>query len=165
MKSNPEKLRAGATVKCNDKNGVIGAIINYNDKICALTVYHLIKAAKCTLDSEFSLNGFKGSISKILDDLDLVIIESDASSDESEISNLGRPRIGSAYALNGTKKNSCNVMTVGKTYHYLSFSHRSIPLPGDSGSPIIQNRKVVGILSSVFFNNAAGIAVSVENFI
>jgi len=159
------KLRAGSEVICNGKNGVIGAIINYKSKKCALTVFHLIKAAKCSLDSEIILNGFKCKVSKILADLDLVIIEVDESFGELEISMLGNPNIGYGYALNSTKKNPCRIMTVGKTYHYLSFPHRSIPLPGDSGSPIIQNGKVVGILSSVFFNNAAGIAVSVKSFI
>ena len=55
-------------------------------------------------------------------------------------------------------------MTLGKTYHYLSFSFQTLPLPGDSGSPIIQNGKVVGILASIFYNNATGIAISLEIF-
>jgi len=165
MTRKPKKLRAGSAVICKDKNGVIGAIIDYKSKKCALTVYHLIKAAECGLNSEVILNGFKGKVSKIFADLDLVIIEVDEYLGELEISNLGHPHIGYGYALNGSKKNPCRIMSVGRTYHYLSFSYRSIPLPGDSGSPIIQNGKVVGILSSVFFNNAAGIAVSVENFI
>ncbi|MGB9936756.1 MAG: SpoIVB peptidase S55 domain-containing protein [Methanobacterium sp.] len=55
-------------------------------------------------------------------------------------------------------------MTIGKIYHYLSFSFQTLPLPGDSGSPIIQNGKVVGILASIFYNNATGIAISLEIF-
>jgi hypothetical protein len=34
----------------------------------------------------------------------------------------------------------------------------------DSGSPIIPGNSVVGILAYVFFNNDAGIAVSLEEF-
>ncbi|MGC9517045.1 MAG: hypothetical protein ACP5C3_05015 [Methanomicrobiales archaeon] len=158
-------LKAGATVECNGKKGVLGAIIFYKNKICALSVYHLIRAAGCSLNSKVSLNGIKGSVLEILMDLDLVIIETNLRKKEVELSQLDQPQIGSAYALNGTKKNICRILTVGKTYHYLSFPHRKLPLPGDSGSPIIQNEKVVGILSSVFFNNAAGIAVSIERFI
>jgi hypothetical protein len=56
-------------------------------------------------------------------------------------------------------------MTIGRTYHYLSFPFSTIPLPGDSGSPIIQNGNVVGILASVFYTNANGIAVSLEAFL
>lgn len=48
-------------------------------------------------------------------------------------------------------------MTLGKTYHYLSFSFAEIPLPGDSGSPIIQKGNVVGILASVFYTNTDAI--------
>ncbi|MGZ7047099.1 MAG: hypothetical protein ACXVHP_02305, partial [Methanobacterium sp.] len=82
-----------------------------------------------------------------------------------KFSEIGRPEIGPAYALKGDFKNPCNVMTTGKTYHYLSFSFKTLPLPGDSGSPIIQDRKVVGILASIFYTNANGIAISLEQFI
>jgi len=53
-------------------------------------------------------------------------------------------------------------MTLGKTYHYLAFAHTNLPLPGDSGSPVIQKGRVVGILLSVFYNNAAGLAASLQ---
>jgi hypothetical protein len=55
-------------------------------------------------------------------------------------------------------------MTVGRTYHYLAFPFSTIPLPGDSGSPIIQEGRIVGILASVFYNNATGIAVALKRF-
>ncbi|MGZ7118033.1 MAG: hypothetical protein ACXVHS_11430, partial [Methanobacterium sp.] len=42
---------------------------------------------------------------------------------------------------------------------------KTLPLPGDSGSPIIQNGKVVGILASVFYTNANAIAISLDQFI
>jgi len=95
---------------------------------------------------------------------DLAVIEVDAPEEEIEISDIAEPEIGPAYSLNGTKRINCNVMTVGKTYHYLSFPMGDMPLPGDSGSPIIQGDKVVGILASIFFNNATGIAASLDEF-
>jgi len=93
------------------------------------------------------------------------VIEIHASEHVLEFSKMGNPEIGPAYTLKGNFKNPCNIMTIGKTYHYLSFSFRTLPLPGDSGSPVIQNGKVVGILSSVFHTNANGIAVSLKQFI
>lgn len=158
------KIAAGGTVICNDKDGVIGAVIKYKGKNCILTVYHLIKVGRCKMGSIIKIDEFEGRIIEILHDYDLVIAEIYAPSPLFEFSSIGTPEIGSAYALRGKFENPCNIMTTGKVYHYLSFAPRNIPVPGDSGSPIIQNGKVVGILSSIFYNNATGIAVSLELF-
>lgn len=91
-------------------------------------------------------------------------MEIDAPEEEIKISQITEPKIGPAYSFNGTKRIDCKVMTIGKTYHYLSFPFSDLPLPGDSGSPIIQDGGVVGILASIFYNNATGIAVSVDRF-
>ncbi len=160
-----DKITAGANVECNDKEGVIGAVIKYKGKNCILTVYHLLKAGKCGIGDTLKIGEFKGSIIRIIMEFDIVIAEINAPSNCLEFSKLDKPEIGPAYALKGQIKNPCNIMTTGKIYHYLSFAPRSIPLPGDSGSPIIQNGSVVGILASIFYNNATAIAVSVELFL
>lgn len=162
MKS--EKLSAGGKLICNNKEGIIGAIIKYNGKNCILTAYHILKVGNCNLDDKVKIKEFEGSVIELLVDNDLAVIEIHSPPSALEFSNLGKPEIGSAYALKGSFKNPCNIMTVGKTYHYLSFPFKTLPLPGDSGSPIIQNGKVVGILASVFHTNANGIAISLKRF-
>jgi hypothetical protein len=156
------KLYAGGTLICNDKEGIIGAVIKYKEKNCVLTAYHILKVGNCELGDKISFNGTNGRVIEILIDHDLAIIEIITSKSDFEFSDIGTPEIGPAYALKGSFKNSCNIMTVGKTYHYLSFPFKTLPLPGDSGSPIIQNGKVVGILASVFHTNANGIAISLD---
>ncbi|MEN4007004.1 MAG: hypothetical protein PQ975_08405 [Methanobacterium sp.] len=163
-KIKPQKLSAGGTFKCNKKEGIIGALIKYHGKSCALTAYHVLKVGNCRLGDKISFNGIYGRVIELLMDYDLAVIEIHAPESILEFSNIGNPEIGPAYALKGNFKNPCNIMTIGKTYHYLSFSFRTLPLPGDSGSPVIQNGKIVGILSSVFHTNANGIAVSLEQF-
>lgn len=157
-------ITAGGKIVCNKKDGVIGAVIKTHDKYFVLTAYHILKVGKCGLGSTVYLNGYTGRVIEILWDHDLAVVEIDAPEVEIEISKIAAPEIGPAYFLNGTKRINCNVMTTGKTYHYLSFPMDNLPLPGDSGSPIIQEDKVVGILASIFYNNATGIAVSIENF-
>jgi hypothetical protein len=159
-----KKLVAGGRVICNEKHAVIGCIVRYKDKNCILTVYHLMKVGNCNVGDKVILNGYKGRIIGTQWDYDLAIIETNAPSAALEFSKLGSAKIGSAYALRDGVKNPCQVLTVGKTFHYLSFAPRSIPLPGDSGSPIIQDSKIVGILASIFYNNATGIAISLKNF-
>jgi hypothetical protein len=159
------KLSAGGILICNDKEGIIGAIIKYNGKNCVLTAYHILKVGNCKLGDRVSFNVNEGHVIEILIDNDLAIIEIMGDESNLEFSSIAQPEIGPAYALKGDFKNPCNIMTIGKTYHYLSFSFKTLPLPGDSGSPIIQNMKVVGILASVFYTNANGIALSLELFL
>lgn len=161
---NHSRIVSGGKVICRNKKAVLGAVIKYQVKNCVLTVFHLLKVGKCGLGDTVEVEGWSGEVITIIEDLDLAIIEVKAPESEFEFSNIKKPEIGSAYALNGHQKNPCQVMTVGRTYHYLSFPFSTIPLPGDSGSPIIQDKNVVGILASVFYTNAAGIAVSLEPF-
>ena len=156
------KLSAGGTLICNDKQGIIGAIIKYNRKNCVLTAYHVLKVGSCGLGDKVSFDNINGIVIEILMNYDLAVIEIMTSEPNFEFSEIGTPEIGQAYAIKGSFKNPCNIMTIGKTYHYISFSFSTLPLPGDSGSPIIQNGKVVGILASVFYTNANGIAISLD---
>jgi len=158
------KIAAGGRLVCHKKDGVIGAVIKNDDKYFVLTAYHILKVGKCGLGSRIHFNQYEGKLVEIMLDYDLAVIELDAPESEIELSYIGKPIIGPAYSLNGDKRIDCNIMTVGKTYHYLSFPFSNLPLPGDSGSPIIQDNKVVGILASIFYNNATGIAVSIEMF-
>jgi len=158
------RIEAGGRVSCRNKDAVIGAVIKYLDKNCILTVQHLLKIGKCGLGDPVKVEGLQGKVLKIIMDLDLAVIQIITPEASLVFSILAEPHIGSAYALKGSSKNPCQIMTVGRTYHYLSFPFSTIPLPGDSGSPIIQEGRVVGILASVFYNNATGIAVALKRF-
>jgi hypothetical protein len=157
-------ISAGMKLHCHSKEGVIGAIISYNNRKCALTAYHILKAGNCSVGDKITLNGYSGKVVEVKEEADLAIISIDALDEEVNISKIATPEIGPAYSLNGFKRINCRVMTVGRTYHYLAFPMGNLPLPGDSGSPIIQDGKVVGILASIFYNNATGIALSIDKF-
>jgi hypothetical protein len=158
------KIAAGGKIECNHKDGVMGAVTRYDNKNYVLTAYHILRAGNCVLDDIVHINGFNGRVVEIIWDYDLAVIEINAPESKINFSKIGKPKIGPAHSLNGKKQIPCNIMTVGKTFHYLSFPFSSLPLPGDSGSPIIQEGKVVGILASIFYNNATAIAVSIERF-
>lgn len=158
------KVKAGGALVCNNKDGVIGAVLKYENKNCILTAFHVLKVGNCSLGDTLKVNGFKAKVIEISIDYDLAVADVYSPESALEFSNIEKPEIGPAYALKGKFKNPCNIMTLGRTYHYLSFSFQTLPLPGDSGSPIIQNGNVVGILASVFYNNATGIAISLEIF-
>jgi len=154
-------ITAGQELYCHEKPGVIGAVVNYKNRNCVLTVQHLLKAGGCVEGDLIALNALQGKVLEIWTDYDLAVIEVQASCPV-EFTLLGEAEIGPAYTLHGEEKNPCQIMTLGKTYHYLAFAHTNLPLPGDSGSPVIQKGRVVGILLSVFYNNAAGLAASLQ---
>lgn len=156
-------ITAGQDIHCHEKLGVIGAVVRYMDRNCVLTVQHLLKVGGCVEGDRVTLNGYEGRVLEVWMDYDLAVIEVQASSSQMDFSLLGDPEIGPAYTLHGEERNPCQIMTRGKTYHYLAFAHTRLPLPGDSGSPVIQGDKVVGILLSVFYNNAAGLAASLQD--
>lgn len=164
MKNESIKLAAGERFRCKKKKGIIGAVIRYGHYNYVLTAYHILKVGKCAVGDLIQFKGYIGRVSEIMWDNDLALVHLNAPESAIEFSKIGIPEIGPALAYNIDKEIPCNIMTVGKTYHYLSFPFSNLPLPGDSGSPIIQEGNVVGILASIFYNNAAGIAVSVEKF-
>lgn len=164
MKKEITKIAAGGNLKCKKKDGIIGAVIKYQNHNCVLTAYHILRVGKCKVGDHIQFHDFKGRVLKIIWEYDLALVHLNAPESAIEFSKIGKPEIGPAYAFNTNKEIPCSIMTVGKTFHYLSFPFSNLPLPGDSGSPIIQEDKVVGILASIFFNNAAGIAVSIEKF-
>jgi hypothetical protein len=54
----------------------------------------------------------------------------------------------------------CRVIRAGASLLTLQFPCSDMPQPGDSGSPIVQDGMVVGLLSSVMFGNCTGTVVS-----
>lgn len=49
-----ERLSAGGALKCNEKEGIIGALIKYHEKNCVLATYHVLKAQNCKLGDKIS---------------------------------------------------------------------------------------------------------------
>ncbi len=158
-------IRPGSRIRCNKKEAVVGAIIPEDRDFRVITVQHLLRVGGCHLGDPVYIGKFKGTITRILYDLDLAVANFKIPSSLVNLIEIGSPRLGPAYSLKEGEKNYCTILSVGRTYHYLAFAHRNLPLPGDSGSPIIQDGKIVGVLCSVFFNSATAIASSLERFL
>lgn len=82
---------------------------------------------------------------------------------KAEITGLGSAIVmEEAHLINETHSIPCRVIRAGISLLSLQFPCFDMPQPGDSGSPIVQKGKVVGLLSSVMFSNCTGTAVSSE---
>jgi hypothetical protein len=129
-------ISAGEKLHCHSKEGIIGALIKYNNRKCALTAYHILKAGNCNVGDKINLDEHYGRLEEIRKEADLAIISIDASDDEVKISEIATPEIGSAYSLNGFKRIDCRVMTIGRTYHYLAFPWATSPFQGIVDHPL-----------------------------
>ncbi|MGB9936755.1 MAG: hypothetical protein ACPK7O_03490 [Methanobacterium sp.] len=88
------KVKTGGALICNDKEGVTGAVVKYNNKNSILTVYHVLMAGNCNLGDNLKINGFKFKVTEILVDYDLAIAEIYAPESALEFSSIGTPEIG-----------------------------------------------------------------------
>ncbi|HID27955.1 MAG TPA: serine protease [Methanosarcinales archaeon] len=143
-------MKVGDTI---DGNGRIGAIIKHGNSGFLVTVAHAIKQGV----KVYRCKGIKCKLVEVIKDYDLAIIKVPC---EIEPSIIGLAEFGEADLITSDKKIPCRIVNTGKTLHFISFPCGNMPDLGDSGAPIFQNKKIVGILSSILFNNCSGIAIS-----
>lgn len=82
-----------------------------------------------------------------------------------EITEFGVPAVlEQAELINETHVIRCRIVNSGASLVYLSFPPLNMPEPRDSGSPILQGGKVIGLMSLVTLNNCMGTAISSNIF-
>lgn len=72
---------------------------------------------------------------------------------------LAAPKLGPARLVNARGFRDCSISDVGDLISIV-IGHANMPGPGDSGTPLFQDQKVVGILSSINLNSGKGTAIS-----
>jgi hypothetical protein len=121
-----------------------------------VTVSHLFQGE----GDHLTVDGIKFAVTRILKDYDLALIEIPPDSPV-EITEFGVPAVlEQAELINETHVIQCRIVNSGASLVYLSFPCLNMPEPGDSGSPILQGGKVIGLMSSVTLNNCMGTAIS-----
>lgn len=99
---------------------------------------------------------------KFLEGFDIALIELPPDY-AAEITALGSATVmDEAVLVNERHSIPCRVTRAGASLLFLQFPCSDMPQPGDSGSPIQQEGKIVGLLSSVMLSNCTGTAVSSE---
>lgn len=75
---------------------------------------------------------------------------------------LGKPRLGEVTLENAARKRSCRISDVSWSIAYVVLPPGDLPGPGDSGTPLVQDGRVVGMLLSFNMHTCKGIAISAE---
>ena len=149
-------IKSGGSFFYNGNRCTTGAVISLKGLPYMVTVSHIFRGEGDNL----TINGTKLAVTSILKDYDLALIKLPPGS-LIEITEFGSPTVlEQAELINETHAIRCRVVNVGASLVYLSFPRFDMPEPGDSGSPILQKGKVIGLMSSVTLNNCMGTAIS-----
>ncbi len=149
-------IKSGSMFLYKGYRCVIGAVIPIKERLYAAAASHLFQKA----GSRVKVENAEGIVRKFLADYDVALIEL-PSGCKAEITELGSAAVTEEALLeNEYHTLPCRVIRAGASLLYLQFPCSDMPQPGDSGSPILQEGKVIGLLSSVMLGNCTGTAVS-----
>lgn len=111
--------------------------------------------------NRLTVNGKKFAVTRILKDHDVALIELPPDTSV-EITEFGSPaELELAELINDTRViHYCRVVNSGASLLFLGFQCHDMPEPEDSGSPIVQVGKVIGIMSSTTLDTCMGMAIS-----
>jgi hypothetical protein len=155
-------ITEGCLVKSEAIRGTVGAIIPYKERTCAITAGHVIRYGSGGVGTKVVVDGYESTVICLLNDYDLALIE--VPPEYATLSTIGRASFGPAELVTYDRRITCRVIDTGKNLNRFAFPCGNMPMPGDSGAPIIQKDEVIGLLSSVLYNNCTGLGISSEVF-
>ncbi len=149
-------IKSGGSFFFRETRYTIGAILSINGRPYIAAAAHIFQKT----GNRVQVNGREGIVKRFLDGFDVVLIEL-PSGCEAQITELGSAVVmEDALLINEQHSIACRVIRAGTSLLYLLFRCFDMPQPGDSGSPIKQEGKVIGLLSSMMLSNCTGTAVS-----
>lgn len=155
-------ITEGCIVKNKNIRGTVGAVILYNGRVCVLTAGHVIRNGNGTVGSQLFIDGHASTVLDLINEHDLALV--DVPREHAKLSAIGRAHFGPAELITCDRRIACRVIDTGRNLNRLAFPCGNMPLPGDSGSPVVQRGEVVALLSSVLYNNCTGLGISSEVF-
>ncbi len=151
-------IKSGGTFLFKGCRCVICAVISIGNSTYIAAASHIF--SKADMGSRVQIESTEGIIQKFVEDHDVMLIELPPCC-KAETTELGSAAVmDDALLINEHHTIPCRVIRAGASLLYLQFPCSAMPQPGDSGSPILQNGKVIGLLSSVMLGNCTGTAVS-----
>ncbi len=148
-------IKAGDIFTAGDTWGVVGALLPWGDRYIGVTPAHVFHYAKT---KTLRLNGQKTKVVHFSDYFDLAFFPLTAGCPTV----LDKPRLGHATLENMISKRYCRISNVNWSLVHVVLQPRDAPEPGDSGTPVIQDGNVVGMLLSMSLDNYRGVVISSE---
>ncbi len=146
-------IKSGGSFFYKGRRFTIGAVISFKGLPYMVTVSHIFREE----GDHLTVDGMKVAVTRILKDFDLALIELPPAC-TFEITEFGSAAEleQATLVVNDTHVIRCRVVTAGASLLFLGFQCSDMPEPGDSGSPILQAGKVIGIISSITLDTCMG---------
>ncbi|HNR58052.1 MAG: hypothetical protein PHN90_04690 [Methanothrix sp.] len=145
-------IRAGDLFSAGRQGGVVGALIKGRRGCIGVTARHIMRLAGT---KDLAIGDEGGVVIAEWEAFDLVYFRIS----RCEPTDLAPPRLGPARLANAVRSRDCSISDVGDLLAVV-IGHGNMPGPGESGTPLLQDGKVVGILSSINLNAGKGTAIS-----
>lgn len=149
-------IKSGGSFIFKGSRCAIGAVISINGTPHIAAASHIFQ----NTGQRVQVEGGSGIVKRFLNDFDIALIELPRNC-PAELTSFGSAEVmEDALLVNELHSIRCRVTRPGSSLLSLQFPCSDMPQPGDSGSPILQEGRVVGLLSSVMFGNCTGTAIS-----
>jgi hypothetical protein len=146
------RAAAGDRFRIGRQGGVVGAFLKGRRGCIGVTAHHIVRHERTKV---ITIGGVRGEIVSDWRAFDLVYFKASGC----EPTPLGAARLGPARLTNALGTKDCSISDVGDLLTIV-IGHANMPGPGESGTPLFQDEKVVGILSSINLNSGKGTAIS-----
>ena len=149
-------IKSGDFFLSGKTGGVIGAVVPWRGAYAGIAPAHIFHYA----GTDFLRVGKQScKVAFIPGDADLAFFPIPAACEPTK---LGKPPLGEVAPENVARKRSCRISDVSWSIAYVVLPPGDLPGPGDSGTPLLQDGKVVGMLLSFNMHTYKGIAISAE---
>lgn len=149
-------LKAGDFFLSGNTGGVVSAIVPYGKAYAGVAPAHIFHHAK----TEFLRIGNQTTkVARFGDGLDMAIFPIFGIC---EPTLLAKPQLGNAMLVNARTNMGCRVTDVSWSIAYVALQPGNPPGPGDSGTPVVQDGIVVGMLLSLSMHTWKGIIMNAE---
>jgi len=149
-------IKSGDQFIAGRSGGVVGAIVPWRAAHAGVAPAHIFHAAGT---HQLRVGGLSCRVAYMPNDADLAFFPILGAC---EITPLARPHLGEAEISNARRCMRCRVSDTSWSVAYVVLAPGDLPGPGDSGSPLIQDGHVVGLLLSINLHNCRGIVISAE---
>jgi hypothetical protein len=149
-------IQSGDQFIAGSSGGVVGAVVPWRGAYAGVAPAHIFHAAGT---QKLRVGGLTCLVSYIPPDADLAFFPIPGACRPTD---LGKPRLGEAEICNARHSMRCRISDTSWSIAYVVLPLGNLPGPGESGSPLIQDGKVVGLLLSLNMHTCKGIAISAE---
>ncbi len=152
-------IQSGDLFIAGRSGGVVGGVVPWRGAYAGVAPAHIFHAAGT---HNLRVGGLACKVAYIPSDADLAFFPILGAC---KTTDLGKPRLGEAELKNSQRSLCCRISDTSWSIVYVTLPLGDLPGPGDSGSPLIQEGKVVGLLLSLNMHTCKGIAISAEMII